>query len=100
MESKHSLFKSFGFAFEGLKVALANGRNFRIQLTVGLAAILTGLFLNISAPEIFKKRPVRIAANPTVNWMRKFRPLARATFNPSKAKPKLLKRECFDSIKL
>ena len=51
MESKHSLFKSFSFAFEGLKVALANGRNFRIQLTVGLAAILTGLFLNISGAE-------------------------------------------------
>jgi diacylglycerol kinase len=51
MERRHSLFKSFGYAFEGLKVAILRGRNFRIQLTIGALALILGVILKLSAPE-------------------------------------------------
>jgi diacylglycerol kinase len=51
MESKHSLFKSFGFAFEGLKTAFIKGRNFRIQIAIGLLAAVAGFILNLSLSE-------------------------------------------------
>jgi diacylglycerol kinase len=51
MESKHSLFKSFGFAFEGLKSAVLRGRNFRIQLTAGLFAVVLGFLLKLNSTE-------------------------------------------------
>jgi diacylglycerol kinase len=51
MESKHSLFKSFKFASEGLKIAFIKGRNFRIQIIIGLLAVIAGMVLNLSMPE-------------------------------------------------
>lgn len=41
-EHRHSLYKSFKFAFDGLKTAILKGRNFRIQITIGLLAIILG----------------------------------------------------------
>jgi undecaprenol kinase/diacylglycerol kinase (ATP) len=51
MESKHSLFKSFGFAFDGFKTAIVRGRNFRIQLTMGVIAIIFGWALELDFAE-------------------------------------------------
>lgn len=51
MESKHSIFKSFGFAFEGLKTAFSKGRNFKIQFSLGALAIVLGIILKISIFE-------------------------------------------------
>ena len=51
MENRHSLFKSFGFAFEGLRAAIIRGRNFRIQVIAGLTAFILGLILKLSATE-------------------------------------------------
>lgn len=51
MESGHSLVKSFRFAFEGMRTAIAKGRNFRIQIFLALSASVLGLILKISAPE-------------------------------------------------
>jgi len=51
MESKHSLFKSFQFAFEGLKTALIKGRNFKIQIGLGILSIFLGIILKISSFE-------------------------------------------------
>lgn len=51
METKHSLIKSFGFAFEGFSAAFRKGRNFRIQVTSGTVAIILGIFLKISSSE-------------------------------------------------
>ena len=47
MEAKHSIFKSFGFAFEGLRAAVLKGRNFRIQLFAGTIAILLGIIVKL-----------------------------------------------------
>lgn len=51
MESKHSIFKSFKFAFEGLEVAIVKGRNFRIQICLGILAIILGVICKISSFE-------------------------------------------------
>ena len=51
MESKHSLFKSFKFAFDGLKTAVTRGRNFRIQIAIGALAVSLGVILKLSMPE-------------------------------------------------
>ncbi len=51
MEAKHSLFKSFVFAFEGLKTAIKKGKNFRIQLFVGSLTVLLGLILKLNPVE-------------------------------------------------
>jgi diacylglycerol kinase len=51
MENKHSLFKSFGFAFDGLKAAILRGRNFRIQIAIGIAACVLGTIVKLSFPE-------------------------------------------------
>lgn len=51
MEHKYSLLKSFGFAIEGLMSELKKGRNFRIQITVGLIVIMLGFFFGISPEE-------------------------------------------------
>jgi len=50
-ESKHSLAQSFKFAFSGLKSAITKGRNFRIQLSLGVLAIILGLILKLNYPE-------------------------------------------------
>lgn len=51
MSTRHSIAKSFGFAFQGISEALANGRNFRIQIFLGLVAITFGIFYKISEIE-------------------------------------------------
>jgi len=51
MESKHSLFKSFKFAFEGLNTAIQKGRNFKIQLTFATAAVILGFILKLKSFE-------------------------------------------------
>lgn len=51
MESKHSLFKSFKFAFTGLETAITKGRNFRIQIFLGALSIILGIILKISGFE-------------------------------------------------
>ena len=51
MESKHSLLKSFRFAFEGLEVAFLKGRNFRIQVFIGFLAVVLGTILKLSMSE-------------------------------------------------
>jgi len=49
--AKHSIFKSFQFALEGLWVGITKGRNFRIQLTVGILATILGIFLKLNFTE-------------------------------------------------
>lgn len=51
MESRHSLVKSFRFAFEGVWVALKKGRNFRIQVGAGILALTLGVILKLSSYE-------------------------------------------------
>lgn len=53
MESKHSLLKSFGFAFEGIATEFKKGRNFRIQILMGILALILGWVLKISSEEWF-----------------------------------------------
>lgn len=48
---KHSLFKSFKFAFDGLKTAFSNGRNFKIQLLLMTIGIALALILDFSSIE-------------------------------------------------
>lgn len=51
LESNHPISKSFKFAFDGLKIAVLKGRNFRIQLIFALLAVIGGLILNFSRGE-------------------------------------------------
>lgn len=50
MESKSSFFKSFGFAFEGVALAL-KGRNFKIIVGLGVSALIGAFILGFSASE-------------------------------------------------
>lgn len=47
-KNKHSLIKSFEFAFNGLKIALIQGRNFRIQIFGGILALFFGILLKLN----------------------------------------------------
>jgi diacylglycerol kinase len=51
MESRHSIVKSFKFAFDGLKVAILKGRNFRIQLIAGFIAVILACVFKINISE-------------------------------------------------
>lgn len=51
MEARHSLWKSFQFAFNGLKTAVIKGRNFKIELWCGMMAVILGIMLGISPAE-------------------------------------------------
>jgi len=51
MNRKHSLLKSFGYAFEGLKAAFKNEANFRIQLAIAMITLLLSVLLRFSALE-------------------------------------------------
>lgn len=53
METKHSLAKSFKFAFEGIKTEFKRGRNFRIQILMGILALISGWIFKISSQEWF-----------------------------------------------
>ena len=45
------LIRSFGYAFEGLAYILRTQRNARIEIVVGIAAVLLAAWLGISAVE-------------------------------------------------
>lgn len=51
VESRHSIFKSFQFAFDGFKAAFIKGRNFRIQIGLFLAAVIFGVIFKIERAE-------------------------------------------------
>jgi len=51
MESKHSFLKSFVFAFEGLWTGFWKGRNFRVQVVLGVAAVILAVLLKLSTTE-------------------------------------------------
>ncbi len=51
MSTPHSLVKSFGFAFQGIKEGLVGGRNFRIQFVLAFFSILLGFALKVSEVE-------------------------------------------------
>lgn len=51
MESRHSLIKSFEFAFSGFKTAFLKGRNFRIQLGLFFFAIISGVIFRVDPSE-------------------------------------------------
>ncbi len=53
MRPNHSLLKSFGFAFEGIKTEFKKGRNFRIQILMGFLAIILGIVFKIPSYEWF-----------------------------------------------
>jgi len=48
MVKKHSLWKSFGYAFEGLATAFKTEANFRIQVAIGLTALVFSVLLGFS----------------------------------------------------
>ena len=47
----HSLFRSFQFAFEGISTEFKKGRNFRIQIFLGLTALISAFILKFSPIE-------------------------------------------------
>ncbi|HKC05175.1 MAG TPA: diacylglycerol kinase family protein [Patescibacteria group bacterium] len=51
MEHRHSIFKSFGFALNGLKGIILQERNFKIQLFFGLIAVILGFLLKLNVAE-------------------------------------------------
>jgi undecaprenol kinase len=51
MGMKHSTFKSFGYAFQGIKTALKNEPNLRIHLIFAIFALLFGAYLRLSNLE-------------------------------------------------
>lgn len=53
METRHSLFKSFGFAFNGIISEFKKGKNFRIQVALGALAVIFGIVLKVSSEEWF-----------------------------------------------
>ncbi len=44
--------RSFGFAFEGLVALVRTQPNFRVHLVAGCAALILGLLLRLSPPEM------------------------------------------------
>lgn len=51
MEKKHPLFKSFGFAFEGIFNTIKTERNIKIHLFATIVVVIFGFILNISYLE-------------------------------------------------
>jgi undecaprenol kinase len=51
MGLKHSLPKSFGYAFQGIKTAFKNEPNLRIHTVFALAALCMGVLLKLSTLE-------------------------------------------------
>lgn len=51
MGLKHSLPKSFGYAFQGIKTAFKNEPNLRIHTFFAIAALLMGAYLRLSKIE-------------------------------------------------
>jgi len=53
MKAEHSLLKSFEYAFDGIKTEFKKGRNFRIQISMGVLAVVLGIILKIPNYEWF-----------------------------------------------
>ena len=53
MSKNVNLLGSFGYAIEGLKIAIKKEPNFRIHLTISFVVIVFSLFLNLSNFEWF-----------------------------------------------
>ena len=51
MSSFHSIPKSFGYAWSGLKTALKNEPNFRVHTVIATAVIVLGVVLSLSRTE-------------------------------------------------
>lgn len=51
MSKAHEFPESFSYAFSGIKTALKNEPNFRIQAVFALVAIALGIFVNLSGIE-------------------------------------------------
>lgn len=51
LESKHSLLKSFKFALDGFAVGITKGRNFRIQVIIGIIASILAVVLKFNPIE-------------------------------------------------
>lgn len=51
MEKKQPLFKSFGFAFEGILNTIKTERNIKIHLFATIVVVILGFILNISYLE-------------------------------------------------
>ncbi|QQG42115.1 MAG: diacylglycerol kinase family protein [Candidatus Woesebacteria bacterium] len=51
MEHRHSLLKSFRFAINGLKGVILQERNFKIQLFIGMLAVILGFALKLNLSE-------------------------------------------------
>ena len=51
MSISHSLPKSFGYAFDGLKTAIKNEPNFRFHVVSAIIVMILGLLLRFSAWE-------------------------------------------------
>lgn len=51
MRRQHSLAKSFGYAYEGIRQSFILGRNFRIQIGFVILITLLGLVVGITAQE-------------------------------------------------
>ena len=52
MSLKHSTFKSFSFAFDGIKEAITKEPNFRIHVVLAIIAIVIGIILKLTPPEL------------------------------------------------
>ncbi len=53
MVNFRTLIKSFGYAFEGIRLGLSVDQNLRIHSIVGILAIIIALFLRIPKSEFF-----------------------------------------------
>ena len=52
MRKKHSLIKSFGYAFKGIGTAFKNEPNFKIQITIALIVLFLAVVFRFSALEM------------------------------------------------
>lgn len=51
MHKNHPLAESIGYALEGIRFALVQGRNFKIQIGFGILAVSLGTVLRLTSPE-------------------------------------------------
>ena len=50
-EHRHALIKSFEYAAAGLRGIILQERNFKIQLFIGLCAVIVGIFVKLNTSE-------------------------------------------------
>lgn len=51
MSRKYTVFRSFKFAYEGLKEVVINEPNFKIHLIIGSGALVAGILLQLDTSE-------------------------------------------------